>query len=142
MPEEETDNPDLRDRAYVDWRLLCMLLSPWPDQAHMLWLAIQETDNPDLRDRAYVYWRLLSSDPEAARAVVLAEKPVISQVGFIFHRQASFCMHAAERHADRLCWHLCNLPVIPQAAWCCSQHACVQRTCMHADTGLGAMAET
>lgn len=39
----------------------------------------QETDNPDLRDRAYVYWRLLSSDPEAARAVVLAEKPVISQ---------------------------------------------------------------
>ena len=41
----------------------------------------QETDNPDLRDRAYVYWRLLSSDPEAARSVVLAEKPVISQGG-------------------------------------------------------------
>ena len=40
---------------------------------------LQETDNPDLRDRAYVYWRLLSSDPEAARAVVLAEKPVIAQ---------------------------------------------------------------
>ena len=41
--------------------------------------ALQETDNPDLRDRAYVYWRLLSSDPEAARSVVLAEKPVIAQ---------------------------------------------------------------
>lgn len=37
----------------------------------------QETDNPDLRDRAFIYWRLLSTDPEAARAVVLAEKPVI-----------------------------------------------------------------
>ena len=37
----------------------------------------QETDNPDLRDRAYVYWRLLSTDPEAAKEVVLAEKPVI-----------------------------------------------------------------
>jgi vesicle coat complex subunit len=42
-------------------------------------VLLQETDNPDLRDRAYVYWRLLSSDPEAARAVVLAEKPVIAQ---------------------------------------------------------------
>ena len=40
---------------------------------------VQETANPDLRDRAYVYWRLLSSDPEAARSVVLAEKPVIAQ---------------------------------------------------------------
>ena len=40
--------------------------------------ATTETDNPDLRDRAYIYWRLLSSDPEAARDVVLAEKPVIS----------------------------------------------------------------
>ncbi|CAM6037567.1 unnamed protein product [Sphagnum compactum] len=39
--------------------------------------ATQETDNPDLRDRAYVYWRLLSTDPEAAKDVVLAEKPTI-----------------------------------------------------------------
>lgn len=39
--------------------------------------GLQETDNPDLRDRAYVYWRLLSTDPEAAKEVVLAEKPVI-----------------------------------------------------------------
>ena len=39
---------------------------------------VQETDNPDLRDRAFIYWRLLSTDPEAARAVVLAEKPVIA----------------------------------------------------------------
>ena len=45
----------------------------------LLPLTLQETDNPDLRDRAYVYWRLLSSDPEAARSVVLAEKPVIAQ---------------------------------------------------------------
>lgn len=31
-----------------------------------------------MRDRAYIYWRLLSTDPEAAKDVVLAEKPVIS----------------------------------------------------------------
>lgn len=40
--------------------------------------ATVETDNPDLRDRAYIYWRLLSTDPEAAKDVVLAEKPVIN----------------------------------------------------------------
>ncbi|CAL8461997.1 g1528 [Coccomyxa elongata] len=59
------------------------LKNPQPRAQQMIQLvltyATQETDNPDLRDRAYVYWRLLSSDPEAARAVVLAEKPVISQ---------------------------------------------------------------
>ncbi len=43
----------------------------------VLTLATEESDNPDLRDRGYVYWRLLSSDPEAARAVVLSEKPEI-----------------------------------------------------------------
>jgi len=41
-------------------------------------LATQETDNPDLRDRGYVYWRLLSTDPEAAKTVVLGEKALIS----------------------------------------------------------------
>jgi len=41
-------------------------------------LATQETDNPDLRDRGYVYWRLLFTDPEAAKSVVLGEKPLIS----------------------------------------------------------------
>ena len=44
----------------------------------VLTLATQHVDNPDLRDRAYVYWRLLSTDPEKAKAVVLADKPVIS----------------------------------------------------------------
>jgi AP-1 complex subunit beta-1 len=39
--------------------------------------ATSDSDNPDLRDRGYVYWRLLSSDPEAARAVILADKPEI-----------------------------------------------------------------
>jgi AP-1 complex subunit beta-1 len=43
----------------------------------VLTTATEESDNPDLRDRGYVYWRLLSSDPEAARAVVLSEKPEI-----------------------------------------------------------------
>ncbi len=40
-------------------------------------LATEKSDNPDLRDRGYIYWRLLSRDPDAARAVILAEKPVI-----------------------------------------------------------------
>lgn len=38
-----------------------------------------ESDNPDLRDRGYIYWRLLSTDPTAAKEVVLAEKPLISE---------------------------------------------------------------
>jgi len=41
-------------------------------------LATQESDDPDLRDRGYIYWRLLSTDPEAAKQVVLAEKPTIT----------------------------------------------------------------
>jgi len=41
-------------------------------------LATEESDNPDLRDRGYVYWRLLSSNPDAAKAVVLAVKPTIA----------------------------------------------------------------
>ncbi|KAI9591696.1 Clathrin/coatomer adaptor, adaptin-like protein [Syncephalis fuscata] len=40
--------------------------------------ATKECDNPDIRDRAYIYWRLLSSNPDAAKAVVLAEKPPIN----------------------------------------------------------------
>eukprot|EP00002_Diphylleia_rotans_P039970 TRINITY_DN9390_c0_g1_i2.p1 TRINITY_DN9390_c0_g1~~TRINITY_DN9390_c0_g1_i2.p1 ORF type:complete len:512 (+),score=109.82 TRINITY_DN9390_c0_g1_i2:231-1766(+) len=43
----------------------------------VLTLSTSESNNPDLRDRGYIYWRLLSTDPEAARAVVASEKPVI-----------------------------------------------------------------
>ncbi|XP_064392517.1 AP-1 complex subunit beta-1-like [Halichondria panicea] len=45
----------------------------------VLSLATQDSDNPDLRDRGYIYWRLLSTDPAAAKDVVLAEKPTISE---------------------------------------------------------------
>ena len=45
-------------------------------------MATEDSDNPDLRDRGYVYWRLLSADPEAARAVVLSEKPEITDDTF------------------------------------------------------------
>jgi AP-1 complex subunit beta-1 len=53
-----------------------------PDSARgqverVLSMTTEESDNPDLRDRGFVYWRLLSSSPDAARRVVLAEKPVI-----------------------------------------------------------------
>ncbi|KAJ1973877.1 hypothetical protein H4R35_003889 [Dimargaris xerosporica] len=40
--------------------------------------ATEEVDNPDLRDRGYIYWRLLSTDPAAAKAIVLSDKPDIS----------------------------------------------------------------
>lgn len=66
----------------------------------VLQMATQETDNPDLRDRAYVYWRLLSTDPEAAKDVVLAEKPVISDGASVVdprcgrHRRGSLATHS------------------------------------------------
>jgi len=41
-------------------------------------LATEEAENPDLRDRGYIYWRLLQTDPEAAKTIVLAERPQIS----------------------------------------------------------------
>eukprot|EP00128_Syssomonas_multiformis_P015627 Colp12_sorted_trinity150504_noHs@17712 len=44
----------------------------------VLTLATQDSDNPDLRDRGYIYWRLLSADAAAAKAVVLSDKPLIS----------------------------------------------------------------
>ncbi|EXX75423.1 uncharacterized protein OCT59_018370 [Rhizophagus irregularis] len=47
----------------------------------LLQIATSECDNPDIRDRAYVYWRLLSTDPQAAKAVVLSDRPVISVQG-------------------------------------------------------------
>ncbi|KAI9199673.1 AP-2 complex subunit beta-like protein [Polychytrium aggregatum] len=40
--------------------------------------ATEDVDNPDLRDRGFIYWRLLSTDPVAAKAIVLSEKPGIS----------------------------------------------------------------
>lgn len=43
----------------------------------VLQLATKESDNPDLRDRGFIYWRLLSTNPEAAKAVVLATRPPI-----------------------------------------------------------------
>jgi len=45
-------------------------------------MATEDSDNPDLRDRGYVYWRLLSTNPEAAKAVVLADKPTIADDTF------------------------------------------------------------
>jgi AP-2 complex subunit beta-1 len=40
--------------------------------------ATEDTDNPDLRDRGYMYWRLLSSNPTAAKSIVMGEKPAIT----------------------------------------------------------------
>ncbi|OAA68309.1 Adaptor protein complex, beta subunit [Niveomyces insectorum RCEF 264] len=40
--------------------------------------ATEETDNPDLRDRAYMYWRLLSTDMDAAKRIIMGDKPAIT----------------------------------------------------------------
>jgi hypothetical protein len=44
----------------------------------VLQAATKDCDSADVRDRAYIYWRLLSSDPAAAKSVVLAERPPIN----------------------------------------------------------------
>jgi AP-1 complex subunit beta-1 len=46
--------------------------------SEILKLCTEVVPNPDLRDRAYLYWRLLSTDPEVAKAIVMGEKPNIS----------------------------------------------------------------
>lgn len=48
--------------------------------------ATEEVDNPDLRDRGYIYWRLLSTDPVAAKDVVLPEIPAINTEGEVMDR--------------------------------------------------------
>lgn len=77
--------------------------------------ATEEVENPDCRDRGFMYWRLLSTDPAAAREIVLAEKPSISTetdrmdrqlldqlllhagtLGSIFHRQPQTFIRGAK----------------------------------------------
>ncbi|KAL6985911.1 hypothetical protein U1Q18_019285 [Sarracenia purpurea var. burkii] len=74
-PEAKKELPML-----MSSELLESFLESLPEEPAQVVLnnATVETDNPDLRDRAYIFWRLLSTDPEAAKDVVLAEKPVIS----------------------------------------------------------------
>ena len=38
----------------------------------------EEVDDPDLRDRGFMYWRLLSTDPDAAKHIVMGAKPPIT----------------------------------------------------------------
>jgi vesicle coat complex subunit len=49
----------------------------------------QNSDNPDLRDRGFVYWRLLATNPEAAKAVVLSEKPTIGMCSDVVQHSLS-----------------------------------------------------
>jgi AP-1 complex subunit beta-1 len=63
----------------------CFLKDPDDTQdmvQRVLDMATEESDNPDLRDRGFIYWRLLSTDPEAAKMVVLGDKPVIEDDTF------------------------------------------------------------
>lgn len=38
----------------------------------------QYSNDPDIRDRGFIYWRLIANDTEAAREIVCAERPLIS----------------------------------------------------------------
>lgn len=38
-----------------------------------------ECDDPDIREKGFIYWRLVDMDPSIASAVVLSEKPRISE---------------------------------------------------------------
>ena len=63
----------------------CFLKNPDDTQEmvqRVLDMATEDSDNPDLRDRGFIYWRLLSTDPEAAKMVVLGDKPVIEDDTF------------------------------------------------------------
>lgn len=46
--------------------------------SEVLKVCTETIPNPDIRDRAYMYWRMLSTDPEAAKQIVLGDKPNIS----------------------------------------------------------------
>lgn len=46
---------------------------------HILTTVTEQVDHPDVRDRGFMYWRLLSADPDAAKAVILADKPELSE---------------------------------------------------------------
>ncbi|KAI8096263.1 adaptin N terminal region-domain-containing protein [Halteromyces radiatus] len=45
----------------------------------VLHASTQCVNNADIRDRGYIYWRLLSTDPQAAKVILLSEKPPISE---------------------------------------------------------------
>lgn len=83
-------------------------------------MATEFSDNPDLRDRGFIYWRLLSADPKAARAIVLAKKPLISDdtlqlesallddllsnigsLASVYHKPADTFVHSKLRRAPK-----------------------------------------
>mmetsp|Transcript_17959 Transcript_17959/g.33167 ORF Transcript_17959/g.33167 Transcript_17959/m.33167 type:complete len:932 (+) Transcript_17959:194-2989(+) len=83
--------------------------------------ATENSDNPDLRDRGYLYWRLLSTDPEAAKRIVLSQKPdikddsshldaalldeLVSNIGTlasIYHKPASSFVKITRTELDNL----------------------------------------
>ncbi|KAK4514267.1 uncharacterized protein ATC70_001858 [Mucor velutinosus] len=87
----------------------------------ILQVASMECDNADIRDRAYIYWRLLSTDPQAAKAVVLSEKSpiagenqelspalldtLISEIGtlaFVYHKPAETFVAGKKYGADHV----------------------------------------
>lgn len=46
---------------------------------NMFAFTSNECDDPDIREKGFIYWRLVDMDPSIASAVVLSEKPRISE---------------------------------------------------------------
>ena len=74
----DDENPQVQLQL-VTAILKLFLKRPTDTQELVLSLATQDSKNPDLRDKGFIYWRLLSTDPAAAKEVVLAEKPLIAE---------------------------------------------------------------
>lgn len=76
-----TDEPSNVQLAFLTAVVKLFLHKPEESATFLqqvLTLTTEQTDNPDLRDRGFFYWRLLTTDEEAARQIVLAPKPTIS----------------------------------------------------------------
>jgi vesicle coat complex subunit len=46
---------------------------------NMFAFTSNESEDPDIREKGFIYWRLLDMDPSIASAIVLSEKPRISE---------------------------------------------------------------
>ena len=79
--ETFTDEPSVVQLQLLTSIVKLFLMKPDETEALISEILKQCTEvvpNPDIRDRAYLYWRMLSSDPEAAKQIVMGEKPNIS----------------------------------------------------------------
>ncbi|CAD6187762.1 unnamed protein product [Caenorhabditis auriculariae] len=80
LATQDSDNPDLRDRGQAfEMRTEFPFLRNWPAGKSSTFFVARPLVTSIEESSKYIYWRLLSADPAAAKQVVLAEKPLISE---------------------------------------------------------------